>query len=159
MADAFPEELFSYGIPLRGPPEPWNFRDYWTAWGVAQTKIVSSNNRETYNLGVCWIFVTLFHLTQAFKNETRALQDSQTHLVTYVDYNFQGELPMSFRVNSFLEKHFCSHTNMPAGWSEREVIPESSSSTDTHHPFSWHWYHTLGNIHHIFHQAIHGWAR
>ena len=41
-------------------------------------------------------------------------------------------LPLSIGVDSFAEKLLCGYADTPSCWSDREVRPESSSSTDTH---------------------------
>ena len=60
------------------------------------------NNWEGYNLGVHSSLVTRFHITLAFKNETRAVQASKS-----VGYTRQDEILLSFGVHSFAEKLHC----------------------------------------------------
>ena len=69
---ASPEELSPYNSPRRGSPGTWNYSYDWTAWGITQTKTVSSNNWEAYNLGVHSTLVTRFHCTQQLWDTGRA---------------------------------------------------------------------------------------
>ena len=67
-----PEELSPYGSPLRGPPGPWTFSDYWTSWGFPHTKKVLSKNWETYNLGARSTLFASFQRIQQLQNTGRA---------------------------------------------------------------------------------------
>ena len=65
------EETPPYSSPHWGPPVPWTFSDNWTAWGIPQTKTLSSKNWEAYNLGVRSTFPTKFNCTQQLRNKAQ----------------------------------------------------------------------------------------
>ena len=100
---------------LTGNTRVLNFSEYWTAWGIPQTKTVSSKNCEAYNLGVHSILVTRFHCTQQLQNMDRLGFLNSLGELCWLDFpRWSYCCPLG--LNIFEEKLHCVLADYPNVW-------------------------------------------
>ena len=143
--------------PASNNKVPELFTEKKTVWSIPQTKPVPSKNWDSYNLGSPSILVTWFYITQAFKNETRSIQDSWIQLVTSVGYTYQG-VTTALLWDLYLRSRILLWEIQSAPWLNRlqyKMRCRVNLNTPLVIPLI-NFKQTLGNGHHSFHKYLYG---